>query len=109
MHEVADHGADGSEEPHVAEIEADHLAHRITSQALPSDAVRETGVLGTPVGQRSQGVHADGAFDGEECIRLDRGRGGVQGSQDPACGSGRGVMRVIPLLKHGGGLGCEDS
>ena len=75
---------------------------------LPSDAVRETGVLG-PVGQRSQGVHTDGAFDGEECIRLDRGRGGVQGSQAPACRPGRGVMRVFPLLKHGGGLGCEDS
>ena len=108
MHEVADHGADGSEEPHVTEIEADHLAHRITSHALPSDAVRETGVHG-PVGQRSQGVHADGAFDCEECIRLDRGRGGVQGSQAPACRPGGGVMRVFPLLKHGGGLGCEES
>ena len=108
MHEVADHGADRSKEPHVAEIEADHLAHRITSHALPSDAVGETGVHG-PVGQRFQGVHADGAFDGEERIRLDRGRAGVQGSQAPACRPGGGAMRVFPLLKRGGGIGCEDS
>ena len=71
--------------------------------ALSSDAAGETGVHG-PVGQRSQGVYANGAFDGEECIRLHRGRGGVQGSQALACRPGRGVMRVFPLLKHGGGL-----
>ena len=37
------------------------------------------------------------------------GYGGVQGSQAPACRPGHGVMRVFPLLKHYGCVGCEDS
>ena len=34
-YEVADYRADGSKEPHVPKIEADHLAHRITCHTLP--------------------------------------------------------------------------